>query len=164
MVFIITDSKLGSRGPNPPATIAAARPLLFLFSSQVSRSRYEKESRVELRRRMLCWYGYVWAWWWQDPLSRSGPAGSGGGQVGVAERVVPGLHDFDFLVGHWQVHHRKLKQRLVNSHEWVGFEEGTLFNQRLDGVATSNVDDTVFNSGALRVATCDRSTPSRGGG
>ena len=29
-----------------------------------------------------------------------------------AESVVPGLHDFDFLFGRWQVHHRKLKERL----------------------------------------------------
>jgi hypothetical protein len=27
--------------------------------------------------------------------------------------AVSGLHDFDFLVGEWQAHHRKLKQRLV---------------------------------------------------
>jgi hypothetical protein len=58
------------------------------------------------------------------------------------EEVVPGLHDFDFLFGHWQVHHRKLKQRLANDHEWVEFE-GTLFSQPLmDGYA--NIDDDVF--------------------
>ncbi len=42
------------------------------------------------------------------------------------------LHDFDFLVGHWQVHHRKLKVRLANNHEWVEFE-GTLSSQPLMG-------------------------------
>ena len=63
-------------------------------------------------------------------------------EIGNAEAAPPGLHDFDFLVGHWQVHHRKLKHRLVNSHEWIEFE-GTLFNQPLmNGYA--NVDDTVF--------------------
>ena len=80
-------------------------------------------------------------------LAVSGPSvaqsspGSGK-EVTHAEAAVPGLHDFDFLVGHWQVHHRKLKQRLVNSHEWVEFE-GTLFNQPLMG-GYANVDDTVF--------------------
>ncbi|MGA7632810.1 MAG: hypothetical protein WCB11_18770, partial [Terriglobales bacterium] len=54
-----------------------------------------------------------------------------------------GSHDFDFLVGHWQVHHRKLKQRLANNHEWIVFE-GTLFTQPLMG-SYSNVDDTVLN-------------------
>ena len=35
-------------------------------------------------------------------------------------------------VGHWKVHHRKLKQRLANNHEWIEFE-GTLFSQPLMG-------------------------------
>ena len=50
--------------------------------------------------------------------------------------------DFDFLVGHWRVHHRKLKDRLANSHEWVEFE-GTLFSQPLMG-GYANVDDDLF--------------------
>jgi hypothetical protein len=58
------------------------------------------------------------------------------------ETAVHGLHDFDFLVGHWQVHHRKLKQRLANNHDWVEFE-GTLFSQPLMG-GYANVDDDVF--------------------
>src|SRR6201984_42708 len=59
------------------------------------------------------------------------------------ESAVPGLHDFDFLVGRWQAHHRKLRQRLANNHEWVEFE-GTLLNQPLMG-SYSNVDDTVLS-------------------
>ena len=66
-----------------------------------------------------------------------------GGEISHAERTVPGLHDFDFLVGHWRVHHRKLKERLANSHEWIEFE-GTLFSQPLM-VGYSNVDDLVLN-------------------
>lgn len=54
-----------------------------------------------------------------------------------------GLHDFDFLVGEWRGHHRKLKERLANSHEWIEFE-GTLSMRKLmDGWA--NVDNNVFN-------------------
>jgi hypothetical protein len=55
----------------------------------------------------------------------------------------PGAHDFEFLVGHWRVHHRKLKARLANSHEWIEFE-GTLNSQPLMG-GYSNVDDLVLN-------------------
>ena len=66
-----------------------------------------------------------------------------GGEISQAERTVPGLHDFDFLVGHWRVHHRKLKERLANSQEWIEFE-GTLFSQPLM-VGYSNVDDLVLN-------------------
>jgi hypothetical protein len=75
-----------------------------------------------------------------------------------------GLHDFDFLVGHWGVHHRKLKERLANSHEWIEFE-GTLFSQPLM-VGYANVDDDVFEVRAALIAAWlpDRSTPSRGSG
>src|SRR5258708_7825756 len=48
------------------------------------------------------------------------------------DSATSGVHDFDFLVGHWQVHHRKLKKRLANSHEWIEFE-GTLSSQPLMG-------------------------------
>ena len=61
-----------------------------------------------------------------------------------------GVHDFDFLVGQWRVHHRKLKERLANNHEWIEFE-GTLNSQPLmEG--DSNVDDLVLEvpGGAYR--------------
>jgi quercetin dioxygenase-like cupin family protein len=69
-----------------------------------------------------------------------------------AERAAgpSGLHDFDFLVGTWQVHHRRLKERLVNNQEWVEFD-GTYRNYPLmEGRA--NVDENLFNmpSGAYR--------------
>ena len=86
--------------------------------------------------------------WLSLGLVASGPSvaqsspGSGE-EISHAERAVPGLHDFDFLVGHWRVHHRKLKERLANSHKWIEFE-GTLFSQPLM-VGYSNVDDLVLN-------------------
>lgn len=71
-------------------------------------------------------------------------------KVSQAGNAVSGLHDFDFLEGHWQVHHRKLQKRLVNNHEWIEFE-GTLFSQPLMG-GYANVDDDVFDvpGGAYR--------------
>jgi hypothetical protein len=54
-----------------------------------------------------------------------------------------GLHDFDFLIGEWRVHSRKLKERLVGNNDWEEFE-GTIRSVRtLNGFG--NVDDTVFN-------------------
>jgi hypothetical protein len=54
-----------------------------------------------------------------------------------------GLHDFDFLVGEWRVHSRRLKETLAGSHDWYAFD-GTIRSQPLmEGRA--NVDDTVFN-------------------
>jgi hypothetical protein len=67
--------------------------------------------------------------------------GSGRGTAQI-DSATPGLHDFDFLVGQWRAHHRTLKERLANSHEWIEFD-GTLVNQPLMG-GYSNVDDTVF--------------------
>ena len=64
------------------------------------------------------------------------------GSKNHAEGVVPGLHDFDFLVGYWRVHHRKLKERLANNREWIEFD-GTLASQPLMG-GYANVDDDVF--------------------
>jgi hypothetical protein len=71
-------------------------------------------------------------------------------KVNQEDDATPGLDDFDFLFGHWQVHHRKLKKRLANNHEWVEFE-GTLFSQPLMG-GDANVDDDVFDvpGGAYR--------------
>jgi hypothetical protein len=61
-----------------------------------------------------------------------------------------GLHDFDFLVGNWRVHHRRLKERLADSHEWLEFD-GTLRNWKLmDG--WGNVGENFFDmpGGAYR--------------
>ena len=76
-----------------------------------------------------------------SPSAQSNQGSAHGvGQIDSADR---GLHDFDFLVGHWQVHHRKLKQRLANSHERIEFN-GTLNSQPLMG-GYSNVDDLVLD-------------------
>src|SRR5258706_292 len=40
----------------------------------------------------------------------------------ATERTTSGLRDFDFLVGRWRVHHRRLKERLAGNHEWIEFE------------------------------------------
>jgi hypothetical protein len=53
-----------------------------------------------------------------------------------------GLHDFDFLVGHWQSHQRRLKERLAGSHEWEEFDGTATVWQVLNG--WGNVDDNVF--------------------
>ncbi|MCQ4165543.1 hypothetical protein [Tahibacter harae] len=50
--------------------------------------------------------------------------------------------DFDFLVGTWRIAHRKLKDRLVGSQEWLEFEGSCHMHKLLDGLA--NVDDNLF--------------------
>ncbi len=58
-----------------------------------------------------------------------------------------GAHDFDFLVGEWRVHHRRLQP---DSHEWVDFE-GTSSNRKImDG--GGNLEEHTLNApnGAYR--------------
>ena len=61
-----------------------------------------------------------------------------------------GPHDFDFLVGHWQVHHRRLKERLANNHEWIEFEGTSVLRKVMGGYG--NFDDNVLEmpGGAYR--------------
>ena len=63
-----------------------------------------------------------------------------------------GLNDFDFLVGEWQVHHRRLKERLAGNHEWIEFEGTSASHKVMGGYAL--VDDNVldFPAGPYRAA------------
>ncbi len=54
-----------------------------------------------------------------------------------------GLHDFDFIAGEWRAHHRRLKDRLMGSHEWIEFD-GTQRAELLMG-GYANVDDNVLD-------------------
>jgi hypothetical protein len=61
-----------------------------------------------------------------------------------------GRHDFDARVGDWKVTHRRLKESLAGSHEWIEFD-GTLSLRPVLG-GLGNVSDNVFNmpGGAYR--------------
>src|SRR3954466_7657374 len=50
----------------------------------------------------------------------------------AAADAVPGARDFDFFFGRWQVRHRRLKERLAGSREWIEFD-GTSVAQPLLG-------------------------------
>lgn len=51
--------------------------------------------------------------------------------------------DFDFLVGHWRVRHRRLLDRLVGSTTWQEFDGACAMHKLLGGQA--NVDDNVLH-------------------
>lgn len=59
-------------------------------------------------------------------------------------------HDFDFFVGKWRVHHRRLKARLAGSHEWEEFEGTSEMQMSMGG--QGNSDDNVIGlpGGAYR--------------
>lgn len=73
-----------------------------------------------------------------------------------------GVHAFAFQTGAWRVHHRKRKQRLAGSTDWVEFD-GTCTAWELLG-GHGNVDDHFLDdpAGAYRAATFRRRDPRSG--
>jgi hypothetical protein len=67
--------------------------------------------------------------------------------------VKSGMNDFDFFVGRWHVHHRRLKARLADGREWQTFDGRTTVRKILGG--QGNLDDNVIElpDGAYRAAT-----------
>lgn len=51
-------------------------------------------------------------------------------------------NDFDFFIGNWRVAHRRLKDRLVGSTEWVSFPGSGVTQKILGGLG--NMDDNVL--------------------
>jgi hypothetical protein len=73
-----------------------------------------------------------------------------------------GLHDFDFFMGNWRAHHRKLKERLLGSHDWVEFDGTISVHPLMNGWA--NEDESIFNipGGAYRGVTLRAYDPVTG--
>ena len=83
------------------------------------------------------------------------------GAASVSEAsITSSAHDFDFLVGHWTVKHRRLKQRLANSQDWEIFDGTTAASLCLGGQAI--VDDNVLNlpAGVYRALTLRTYNPA----
>jgi len=72
-----------------------------------------------------------------------------------------GRSDFDLFIGNWRVHHRWLKERLSNNHDWIDFE-GTSTAQKILG-GLGNMDDNVltFPAGTYRAVTLRTSAPAK---
>lgn len=49
-----------------------------------------------------------------------------------------GLHDFDFLYGHWQVHNERLRHRLQGSTDWEHFEATQYCQPLLGGMGNTD--------------------------
>ncbi len=72
------------------------------------------------------------------------------------------MGDFAFQTGAWRVHHRKLKERLVGSTEWLEFS-GTCHAWEVMG-GEANVEDQVLDdpTGAYRASAFRRRAPETG--
>jgi hypothetical protein len=67
------------------------------------------------------------------PISaQQNPAGNG---ASAAPAARDGSHDFDFLIGDWKAHVRRLPGRLIGSHEWVEYNGISNHKKLLDSNA-----------------------------
>ena len=57
---------------------------------------------------------------------------------GIRAAWPTGARDFDFLEGEWIIRHRKLRERLVGSNEWLEFETPFVMEPILGGLG--NID------------------------
>jgi hypothetical protein len=68
----------------------------------------------------------------------------------VAQARVAGAQDFDFVIGNWHVHHKRLDNMFSEDKRWVEFEGLSSTSHILGG--TGNVEDNLlyFPDGAFR--------------
>lgn len=57
-----------------------------------------------------------------------------------------GRNGFDFLIGSWTVHHRRLQERLKSCTEWEEFEGDTVVRKILNGLG--NMDENTIQRAA----------------
>jgi hypothetical protein len=71
-------------------------------------------------------------------------------------------HDWDWLIGNWNVWHRRLKERLAGSTDWEEFSGTSALWLALDGLAT--IDDNIVDipSGSYRGLTVRTFDPASG--
>jgi hypothetical protein len=60
-----------------------------------------------------------------------------------------GRDDFDFLIGTWKVHHRRLKERLKGSTEWEEFDGETVDRKILNGIGNQDENILRRNTGPI---------------
>ena len=80
----------------------------------------------------------------------------------MTDRHMSSADDFDFFIGDWRVHHRRLKARLAGCREWIEFEGSTTVRKILGGFG--NVDDNLLDlpEGPYRATTLRSFDPATG--
>lgn len=78
------------------------------------------------------------------------------GALAIRASATSSEHDFDYLVGNWQLRNRKLKSRLTQSNEWIAFESRVQMHQILAGLGnidkyTETVGGKPYEGVALRL-------------
>jgi hypothetical protein len=65
----------------------------------------------------------------------------------TAVQSEPSTSDFDFWMGSWKVHNRRLRKRLVGSDEWEEFEATVVAHPILDGMGNEDEFRTDHDGG-----------------
>jgi hypothetical protein len=64
------------------------------------------------------------------------------GEIKITASTTSSQNDFDFLVGKWKMHHRRLNKRLENCTEWTEFESFDENHKILSGTADMDTYST----------------------
>jgi len=70
-------------------------------------------------------------------------------QPAVAELPRDGQHDFDFIIGNWKIHNRRLRNPLTGSTTWVEFEGTSVAHEIWGGRA--NLDEAEFDDPSAHI-------------
>src|SRR6266536_3896337 len=82
--------------------------------------------------------------------SRTGIATAGRSNTMQQERTErDGRADFDFLMGRWTVHHRRLRERLKGSTSWEEFAGTSVARPLLGGLG--NIDENIMERASGRL-------------
>jgi hypothetical protein len=69
--------------------------------------------------------------------------------MGTAVQTAGTARDFDFFMGSWRVHNRRLRKRLAGSDEWDAFEATVVARPLLDGVGNEDEFRTDYDGGFI---------------
>jgi hypothetical protein len=64
-------------------------------------------------------------------------------------QMEPSTRDFDFWMGRWKVHNRRLRKRLAGSDEWDEFEATSVARPILDGMGNEDEFRTDYDGGFI---------------
>lgn len=67
----------------------------------------------------------------------------------IQGREQDGRRDFDFLIGRWAIHNRRLRERLKGSQEWEEFSATSSVRMVLDGLG--NIDEIALDRESGRI-------------
>lgn len=68
-----------------------------------------------------------------------------GAELEITASKNSSARDFDYLVGKWTMHNKRLKTRLNNGHEWEEFESASENHNILNGTGNTDTYTATFN-------------------